>query len=870
MSKDVYIGTSNCPLPYVGEDGRLKLLSDDSLYIQLPTLFEGEEEDIQARVMGTMWRNLPTRGRLNSFLKNLRRRNSNMDADQATSQVFNSRRRANLTIGMPGSGKTYQAKALGKMVANGGAIYVNCKDLDLKNLIVQTVLDTSNIDVEKNAIDARIKMYNKGDKTALSDKGVGLLKQLFEDACYIDSEGHISIDWSAAKNNTNFTSSDRDKEFVSLLQQFCKMENIETSQNINSVGFVEKDGKLVEAIESGRPIILDEINRGKNQDFLLPYLDFLNGGYDSMDVEAANGRVIHLTKENMPSTFMLEAIGNPDTVEMGIKEKMSEPLKDRFDIEYVEDYTPKDFTDMFCAYAAGVPVSVIKDAFDIQDDKELSKVCMFLRKLGLSQEEAKNIPEDQKIYIENAAQFLEAAECVGNALYELYEHKKNCENSTVCEDGKLRQHLKDQTFSYRLIEDIFNRAKTYIPETDGKMKGNPFLNYSFKKPSGKNTLQMRMERQGEGLEYAITSVVKEMFSCQEANPDLSRTVLGYANGILSKNGIGEEEFFEAKSLNSTRLKNLFTFTGKKGASNEALKIQEILCELIKERHEEARDRNPDEIMDPLAIESFIADIRENPEEKHPILGKIITANVENNTNSQTPFVEGAVIEVMNVIEEVSVKDLVDAEAFLSSLMIDGLSENNLQNIWSKEFVFFNYDQLKNNLKGSDRQDTLDMACDVLSGKSDQVRYGSFAFRDKDDNLTVLDIVTLPEDGKTLIVGDNIPHLTEVRLKAKDITYIDRNKGAKDIDAWISGMGSANRALLETAIGVRCEKASISSASGFFATKSEDRKMKDMSQVTNLHVSELSQGISGQDKLENAFTIVQNIHTALNGLAKERN
>lgn len=274
---EAFVGSMEYPLPYMDEEGNIKLLSNNNTYIRLPVLHEGTPEEVQARVTGILWRHLPTRGRLTSFLKDLKRRNLNIDADQSVQHAFKYRRRAKLTLGQPGSGKTHKAQTLGKMVSPKGAIYVNCKDLDLKSLVVQTVLDTSNIDVEKNAIDARIRMYNKGDKSAISEDGIRLLKQMFEKAFSTDENGVISIDWSAARNDTSFNSADRDKEFISLLQQFCKREGIEYTQNVNNVGFVEKDGKLVEALESGRPIILDEINRGKNQDFLLHYLDFFNG-----------------------------------------------------------------------------------------------------------------------------------------------------------------------------------------------------------------------------------------------------------------------------------------------------------------------------------------------------------------------------------------------------------------------------------------------------------------------------------------------------------------------------------------------------------------------------------------------------------------
>ena len=50
MGMDVYIGTQDYPLPYLDAQGRLKLLCDDDMYIKLPTLFEGMEEDVQAKV----------------------------------------------------------------------------------------------------------------------------------------------------------------------------------------------------------------------------------------------------------------------------------------------------------------------------------------------------------------------------------------------------------------------------------------------------------------------------------------------------------------------------------------------------------------------------------------------------------------------------------------------------------------------------------------------------------------------------------------------------------------------------------------------------------------------------------------------------
>ena len=856
----VYIGSENYPLPYIDKNGKIKLLSNDSTYISLPVLYEGAPESVQTKAIGTLWRHLPPRGRLNSFLSDLRRRSSNIDSDQNTSIAFKQRRRAKLTFGMPGSGKTYKSQSLGKLVSPNGAIYVNCKDMDLKSLIVQTVLDTSNIDVEKNAIDARIKMYNKGDKTALSAEGIALLRQMFEDAFTTDNNGIISLDWTAAKNNTSYTSSNRDREFISLLQQFCKREHIEYTQNLNNIGFVEKDGKLIEAIESGRPIILDEINRGKNQDFLLPYLDFLNGGYESMDIEAANGRMIHLRKEDLPDTFMLEAIGNPETLEMGIKEKMSEPLKDRFDIEYIEDYTPQDFTDMFCSYATGVPISIVKDAFKVKNDEELSKICKSIRVFGLTEEEKRAIPEDQKIYLENSAQFLAAAEIVGKSLYDLYEYKKQCSNSSVCEDSKLRQHIKETPFSFRLIEDIFNRVKTYIPQNEDTLKKNPFLQYAYAAPSGQNTLKMRMERQGEALEFALKEVVKEIFSSQDANPKMAEPVLGYANSILSQNGVGEEELFEARNIGQNRLKNLFTFTAKRRVSEEALQIQEIICKMIKQAHPEKESLSNDELINPIYIDTFMADIRETPVNKHPIIGKVSSINTNTGSSHKKPFIETSVIETFGLVDSIKPEDLVEAKAFLTTLAFETLSENNIKTIWPKMFAT-NQTQMDN---------TSPEVLNVLSGKSSDILYNSFVLKDKENKKIVLDIIHTPNaqsQPSTLIIGENIDQLTQARLKKKGILYVDRNNPTanEEIKVWTKEH-SEHAEILYAAIRLKHELLSDNKDNVIkeLLKSYEDRNNKDnMAQITTYLPSELSskQYIDNQEKnatMDDVFTIISQL------------
>lgn len=792
---EVYIGTQDYPFPYMDESGKLKLLCDDDMYVKLPTQFEGAPEEIQAKVMGLMWRNMPVRGRLNSFLGGLRRRSNNIDSDQKFNITFKNRSRCLYTEGNPGSGKTQKAKAMGKMVTPKGAIYVNCKDLDLKTLVVKTILDTSNIDVEKNAIDARIKMYNKGDESALSAEGIKLLEKMFGDAFSKDENGKISVDWTAAQDNTQFTTSDHDREFVSLLQQFCKKENIDYSAKANSVGFVEKDGPLVVALESGRPIILDEINRAKNQDYLLPYLDFLNGNYDSMTIEAANGRVIELSKKDIPDTFMLEAIGNPETLEMGIKEKMSQPLKDRFLIEYVEDFTAKDFTDMFCSYMTGVPISIVKDSLHISSDKELAQTCMALRTVGLSESEIRAIPDDQKMYIENAAQFLDAAEIVGKSLFELYELKKRCDNSTECEDMALRQHIKEYPFSFRLVEDLVNRMNSYVPERNIKLRMNPFLKIGgeLKMPKGRNTLQMRMDNQGEALEQAIMAITKEIFTCADADPKLSAGIMGVAANILAMNGIGEERYTEARALNAKRLKNMFTFSHKKRASEEALNIQELICNMIRENHDVGTKSN-NELVDALVIESFIADIRENPADKNKIIGKMYTINTDPNTNNQTPFMENTVVESMNFVPLPDAEHIVPAENVLATLAIDGLSENNMKTIWPSMLTIVGTEK-----KAMDK----DIA-DVLSGKSEQVNYNAFVMKDKNGKNAVFDIIHLPKTGETLIVGDEIDAITAARLRTKKITFVQRHadKDGKAIQGWLKRLDKNDSELLQAAYKLR--------------------------------------------------------------------
>lgn len=853
MSIDVFIGTQDYPFPYVDETGKIKLLCDDDMYVKLPTLFEGKAEDIQAKVTGTMWRNMPVRGRLNSFLTGLRRRSSNIDADQRVNNTFKNRSRCVYTEGNPGSGKTQKAKAMGKMVAPQGAIYVNCKDLDLKSLVVKTILDTSNIDVEKNAIDARIKMYNKGEESALSPEGIKLLEKMFEDAFSRDADGKISLDWTAARNNTEYTSSDRDREFISLLQQFCKREGIDYSSKINSIGFVEKDGPLVEALESGRPIILDEINRAKNQDYLLPYLDFLNGNYESMTIEAANGRVIDLNKRDIPDTFMLEAIGNPETAEMGIKEKMSQPLKDRFHIEYVEDFTAEDFTDMFCSYMTGVPIAIVKEGLKIKSDKELAETCRVLRTMGLSQSEISALPPDQMMYIDNAGQFLEAAEVVGKSLYELYSLKKMCDNSTECEDIKLRQHIKEQPFSFRLIEDIVNRMRSYVPERGNKLKSNPFLKaaMTYSRPKGENTLQMRMSNQGEALEQAIIAVTKEMFSCAEADPKLGAGILGAANNILAMNGIGEERYTEAKALNSKRLKNMFSFSQKRRASDEAMNIQEMICSMIRENHDVGNKSN-NELIDALVVESFLADIRENPLEKNNVIGKIYTINTDPNTNNQTPFMENTVIEGMNMVPQPDVAHIVSAEEFFATMAINGLSENNMKTMWPSMF----------SIVEEERKSIDQSILDVLSGKSKQVMYNSFVMKDKQNHKTVFDVIHLPRTGETLVVGE-IDRVTAARLKTKNITFIERSedKGGKLVQSWLKKLHDDETSLLQEAYKARNQVVNPRwKLPEELLKSSSERDIEFLPVVTSYTSRELQ--VSSREKAakENVYEILRNLYS----------
>lgn len=867
MAKNyAYIGSENCPIPYMNDDGQLVLLRDDNTYIRLPVMYDGTPEDVQAKVLGKMMRNFPVRSRINDFMENLRRRSDNIDANVASSNIFERRRRAKFIKGEPGRGKTHDLKTLCKMVDPQGGIYVNCKDRDLKTLIVQTVLDTSNIDVEKNAIDARIKMYNKGDKSALSAEGISLLKTMFDDAFTIDESGKISLDWNGARGNTSLDSADRDKEFVSLLQQFCKRENIDYSYNINSVGFVEKDGELLQALESGRPIILDEINRGKNQDFLLPYLDFLNGSYEDMKITGANGREVHLSKEDLPDTFMLEATGNPETAEMGIKEKMSEPLRDRFDISEMADFNPKDFTDMYCSLMTGVPVSIIKDAYQLENEEDLSNVCKFLRTVGLSKKEIDAIPPEQMIYLDNVGMFLETAQCIGKALYEVYQFKKDTvvsSNTAVyCEDQVLRKHIQDEPYSFRILEDICNRARTYIPQRAGKAANNPFLNYSFAKPSGSNTLQMRLRNQGEGWEKAIMGAVKEVFSCQGMNPELGGQILGMANQILGRNGIGDEEkLMEARSLEQPRLKDMFNFPipgekNTKRASQEALRIQETICKMVRERYPSNESKSNDEIVDPFVIEGVLTTVRENPLEQHALLGKAILVNNAEETNNQMPFIKNAaVVETLGLHPPVETKHLADVDAFLTTLTINGLSESNLGTIWP-------------NIYSADKDKS--EAREVLSGRHNRIAYNSFVLKDSQDNPVALDIVhvKMPDGQKagephTLIVGEKISQVMMFRLKQNGITYIDRSSEdvaeggdtdnklsvEKRISEWIKKAeeNSNYDNLEDLLIGAVDEKFNITvvgNVQNLFKSslESENREINDMAQITTFTTSELDRGV----------------------------
>lgn len=306
-----------------------------------------------AEVLGMAMREMPTPGMLPLFFDALARR-----APQ-------NRRRMQFLKGAAGAGKTYMSELIGRMRAPEGALKIDCSNMNLGELLFETVLDFNNSKTFYNELDKRLA---SGRLNPLSRR---LLRDNLGDA-WSEEGGRVAIDWHGIGHNltgedgAQVPSKDAVERALAALRRVSQLEGLDALGG-NALGMATQEGALVRAFREGREIILDEFNRGKKgtTGVLHGVLQFLIGEIDECTVNNTlkekgddTGQSFTFRRGDMKAGFFVTLTGNTETDGSDVEE-LPQSLNSRIVPQHVPVATAEDWQHRICQMLTGMPVSTI-------------------------------------------------------------------------------------------------------------------------------------------------------------------------------------------------------------------------------------------------------------------------------------------------------------------------------------------------------------------------------------------------------------------------------------------------------------------------------------------------------------------------------
>ncbi len=809
----ISLGTESYPLIDFDEEGVLGARTDETCPIHLETTLQPPKGvDLNDYVYGMYIRNIPTRSMLKSTNAEIDQRNQLNDLDL---RIY-----ASGFLGAPGTGKTFFFNVLGRMMHEKGAILVDCSDKDLKTLFENPTFDTQSANREKNALDAKIRLYNMGQKDSISQASLDKLKQIVGSAWHED-EGRITIDWSAIHFDGNdMADYERSvKVFQNMLKEICKAEGLDVSGSSMNIGITMEDGELFRVFDPqspdyGRPIILDELNRAKygTMDNLYGVLNFLNSpNMKTFKIKGANGRELTIDKSKIPQTFYLNFTGNQAIDGMG-SQAFNDPFLSRipegFALKTIPDIKPRDMADMVCSYLMGISGTTLSEAFnvDLRNPDQLNNFVAFLREartIGLTEEQKRAIPESQLHNIDNAAKIIPLSLQLGKFFYELKQlaqgqgdYRKIWDNIDV--PPELETYLKQKTVDYRTIPHFFIKAdqikgsvaRVGLPSL-GKGKG------SNGSGARKISKAERYATRGNRLETVVGDWLNMTFlpadmGVRRIEEEKARKIFGQAMQLAYQNGILPQKTHEAKR-SMMPICELYNIEVKETGLYYS-QLQTAIAAVLRRRHQDiGSDETDEELVPKHVVEGAMIELGESHGKS--ALKAAYSAKNLMVVNEDVDNVKAKMLVEASLINDDEVEPAVSTDSLLLSLAIDNVQKQNIQMLFQSPRVRSLSDEGKGwtdfNAEGSIKFGLLK----TVNG-SEQTPSYVWTFYNKETN-------------HLLLIGDEVSsEVLDVFSKLDHRTYIDRTqtpqgKIAKLIENCVgeNNMFSVECALCET-YGIR--------------------------------------------------------------------
>lgn len=692
MRKITYheLGTEEYPIPVMDRTGTgIVWLASEEDSIVIPTMRDDSPDEFYGRFMRQVVTD-PTM--MPDMTEILLRLDKSRTPKEAKSYGYTA-------MGAPGNGKTYLAKQLGALVHPSGALVVDCNNIDNADELFKVTTFNVSASAKQDKIQAKIELGNRDAEEALKPQTILYMKKMLGNDI-VSQEMHgenkiTAVDWRGINQEPAYVEA--------VLDKVLEMENIKYEKEGSSLGFVVSNGPLLRALidpespDYGRMVVRDESNRGPVVDAWLQISAFFSEpSVEKLVLKGADDKEFTIYRNQIPETFMFLGTANNATEEMGLSAKeMTRPMISRegmgVDIRQISEPTKKDYISRALKHMTGVPAYYVYmtdvEGYN-QNPRELAAQLMYLRKVGLSDEEIKMIPEEELFNIKHIDRTIDVAKSYGSLLFET---QKLIENACADEGlpNEYREYLKaNAVVDLRYVYKLYQHAKTERPK--GKVGSKVFAKLGQKKAEKSQEevqyeLSQRIVRReknkllvrGTMFENEIAIALHKMLV-----PEHVETLLGDYDRKESMQRI--EALW--KSLEKVAKNQSFKFAGYIGADavEERFnakpedfpkvaenKLAEVLVSSMRETYQ-TEDLKVEDVFDPHKLEEALALLGQDGEGA----GKVFMPNPDLEGAIEAPLISTDV--ELSALSETTPDKLITTAQLADSFIIPQLRKHNIE------------------------------------------------------------------------------------------------------------------------------------------------------------------------------------------------
>ncbi|MDE3016384.1 MAG: hypothetical protein KGI29_05625 [Pseudomonadota bacterium] len=756
------------------------------------------QEKAYERVVGIAYRDMPVPSMLQYF------------KESSNARMPTSKDRLELVIGAPGIGKSYGAHYHSRLRDPKPPLFFDCAGRDLGDLLFELVLDRGSNPDLYSRIQKRLSEHNSGDNS-LKAPSLEVLRRPELRQVFSMEGDKIAWDWSefgnlpkeeAMKDNAPTREQVLEKARVAL-HEFARDEGIQMN-GISDISFKEQKGKLLQAVEEDRNLILDEVNLAKPGGFdkIKVPLQVINGEEKEYTVYSKSGESYSLSSAQFGSGCYVSANGNhvgDGTSTQGLPESVYTRFKQK---HFIGRPSVEDFQHRICQKLTGLPISTLyhmqQAAWDKQQNipegekkKDFTDFLQYLRGLGADGQEV--VPSHQRAMIDHWEEVIDASAKLAKFYHTWAETMDREElQKKMQAGGNEAQHFNalmmeaDEHYTkmvgvgLRMMMGHLNKAENVTPETIPLQQSGGFNLRGRKLPRNPDDLPKEETelRYGTRLTGAIINEIDNT-TRQIPKPALNKhlTQLAVQSGILAP------DLKEARRGDSKLLADLLDIDSFKGqsVSQQAEMVRDLLCDFLRSRYPDLSTNN-DDMIDVRQVEKALRDAAQ-VQPKDTVVSthstRLRVPNSDLDDVSVNPF--GAVLAHDSTYDParksalaVPVEKLADHDALIMALAIPAMRASNLAALWNKSMISAGE---QGAFYSDNEEDNQSLRMAMRDNPKQGVSITTVLCQKGGDKPHEVPIHVIRDDkaDKTIIVADGVDARVLRMMQRTNVTYVDRTK-----------------------------------------------------------------------------------------------